>query len=205
MSPGKDDLGPLGGLLHFHHITFQPLMVVIGFVGDLFIGQQQSFRRPQVDEHIVAFDPLDGPGDDIIFPVGIPFIHHAPFRFPDPLDDHLLGILGGNPAKVLGGHFRFQDIPHLVVGIELLGIGQADFRSGIRDFFYNVLPGVHMDLPGLFMHGNSHILGRTVILLIRGDQGFLHCTVQYIGRNPLLLGQERNGFHEIRIHFKIPP
>ena len=62
-----------------------------------------------------------------------------------------------------------------------------------------------MDLPGFFMHGNPYILGRTVVFLVSGDQGFLHCTVQYVGRNAFLLGQERNGFHEIRIHFKIPP
>ena len=141
----------------------------------------------------------------VVFPVRIPFVHHPPFRFPDPLDDHLLGVLGGDPAEVLGGHFRFQDIPGLVVGIQLLGVFQADFRSGIRDFLHNVLPGIDMDLPGFFMHGNPYILGRTVVFLVSGNQGFLHCTVQYVGRNAFLLGQERNGFHEIRIHFKIPP
>ena len=127
MCPGNENLGALGRLAYFHHITLDTLADRIRFRRNLFGNGQDRFCFPQINIDIALFDTLDDPRDDVILTVGKFIVDDAPFGFTQPLDHDLFGCLGSDTAKILGRHIDIDDIACRIFRVQDLGHGQRNF------------------------------------------------------------------------------
>ena len=75
--------------------------------GDLLAGQQNSvcFADFQGDDTGAIVNTGNQCGENFFFPAGKLLVDEPFFCFPDPLDDDLLGGLGGDAAEILGFDF----------------------------------------------------------------------------------------------------
>ena len=92
----------LGGDVGDHGLD--PHAVVVALVVDL-LGARQQRLDPlaQLDQRVAVVGLLDDPGDQLADAVLVLLEHHLALGLADPLQDHLLGGLGGDPAEVVGG------------------------------------------------------------------------------------------------------
>ena len=128
MGPGDQYLGPSGGAAHIHHVDLDVHPLLHHLSGDLLPSHQQGFRGfgagadTQGDIAVSRIYPGDNTGEDLVL-FGIELvIYHAPLGLPQALDDHLLAVSGGNPAKL---HLIDWDIHHvadLILGGQGLGL-----------------------------------------------------------------------------------
>ena len=78
--------------------------MVVALVPDLLGARQQRLDAlAQLDQRVAVVGLLDDPGDQLADPVLVLLEHHLPLGLADPLQDHLLGGLGGDPAEVVRG------------------------------------------------------------------------------------------------------
>ncbi len=99
-----DDRRPFGRVGDVGDHRLDPHPVVVALVVDLLgLGQQRLDPLAQLDQRVALVGLLDDPGDQLADPVLVLVVHHLPLGLADPLQDHLLCGLGGDPAEVFGG------------------------------------------------------------------------------------------------------
>src|SRR6185503_3129548 len=81
---------------------------------------------------------LDDAGHDLGHAVDVLVVHHLPLRLADPLQDHLLRGLGGDPPEVVRGHVLALD---LVVG----NVGPVDVEVVVVDERVRALAVLRLD------------------------------------------------------------
>ena len=184
MRPRQHDLRSFGQFFHFDDICLDSFAITVRLATDLFGRRQYRFGFAEIDEYLPLFDPLNHTGHDVIFAIGILIKDQAAFRFANPLHDDLLGVLRGNPAKILRRDFLLNDIADLKGNIDRFGSIQRNFLFVIRDCFHDILAGKNLDCTCLPVHCHPHILGRAEIPLICRNQRCLNSFKQDLGRNP---------------------
>ena len=103
VGPADHDLGTLGGLADLDDVGLQAGPVLVALVGDLLGLGQQRLHLAQVEQGVAVVGLLDDAGDDVALPPGVLLVLHVPLDLADPLEDDLLGRLGGDPTEVVGG------------------------------------------------------------------------------------------------------
>ena len=114
--------GPCGPLLDRLHIAADALADLVFLGGHALAVGQQGFIFAQVHQHIRTVKAADGAADDVpdaVFELGE---NQLLFRPADVHHQRLLGILRGDPAESDRGHFHFQFLAHLRVGLDPAGI-----------------------------------------------------------------------------------
>ncbi len=112
-------LGAAGGPVHLDDDRANPLAVVVGLAGHLLVERQRRLDLAQVHSDDAAFVALavrlDDAGDDVALLAGVLPVVHLVGGLPQPLEDDLLGGLGGYAAEALGGVVPLGDDLVLVV------------------------------------------------------------------------------------------
>ena len=101
---GDDDRRAFGRVGDVGDDRLDPHPVVVALVVDLLgLGQQRLDPLAQLNQRVALVGLLDDAGDQLADPVLVLVVHHLPLGLADPLQNHLLGGLGGDPAEVFGG------------------------------------------------------------------------------------------------------
>ena len=206
---GDDDRGPFGRVGDVGDHGLDPHPVVVALVVDL-LGLRQQGLDPlaQLDQRVALVGLLDDSGDQLADAVLVLLEHHHPFGLADPLQDHLLRGLGGDPAEVVGGDVAGRDLilvggDHLRVelgvlelaelarlGVDLalllfLGFGrlgqQLLLQLGRKDQFEDP------EVAGLVVEVDAGVFGGAGGLLVGRQQGVREGVHQGVGSDPLLL------------------
>src|SRR5918992_1047520 len=100
----EDDLRPLRARPHLRDDRLDAASLLVALAVNLFGSRQERFNLAQVNEDVVAVAGLlDDARDDLRDAVDVLLVHHLALGLADPLQDHLLGGLGGDASEVLGG------------------------------------------------------------------------------------------------------
>ena len=196
--------------------------MVVALVVDLLgLGQQRLDPLAQLDQRVALVGLLDDPGDQLADAVLVLVEHHHPFGLADPLQDHLLGGLGGDPAEVFGGDVAGADLvlvggDHLRVELGLLGLSQLA-RFGV-DLALFLLLGLgrlgeqlllqlgrqdqfeDAEVAGLVVEVDPRVLGGAGGLLVGGEQRVRERVHQLVGGDPLLLLERLDGLDDLFGH-----
>ena len=177
MAAADHDLGSLGGLAHLDDVGLQPGPVLVALVGHLLRLRQQGLHLAQVEQGVAVVGLLDDTGDDVALPPRVLLVLEVPLHLADPLQDDLLGRLGGDPAEVVGRVVPLAG--DVAVLVELLA--------------------VDADLPRLGIDGDHGLLGRVGPALVGGHQGVGQGVEQCLHRDPLVTGDLTEGVEEFEI------
>ena len=149
MGAGNPDQRAAAHFVNLQHIHPEHVALVVGFAGNLLACLEHGVGGvvPLTDaqEHVAGggVDAQHGAGHQLLCLVGIAFVSHAPLGFPDALNDHLLGSLGGDAAEFLDVHRDVHRVAHLNVGVIVPGGIDGNFQSGIFHFLHGGLDDVH--------------------------------------------------------------
>ena len=167
MGPGDLDQGAPVVLADIQHIDPEQLALGIGFAGDLLVGSQNGVGHfvalAHPEDHIPAGgdDPGYGAGQELLGLAGVALIHGSALSLPNTLDDHLLGSLGGDAAKLGNVYGDAHRLAGLDIGVVSPG-------------------GIHGDLQGqvlqvVLLYGGLHQVHAQALLaqvyhnIVRGD------------------------------------
>ena len=103
VAAGDDDLGAAAGAPDLQDVGPHPLVDGVPLPRHLLAARQDRFRPPQVQAHVGRRDALDRPVDELALTLGEILEESFAFRLSDPLQDDLLGGLGGNAPEVSRG------------------------------------------------------------------------------------------------------
>ena len=113
-------------------------MVVALAVDLLGLRQQRLDALAQLHERVAGVRLLDDAGDQLADAVAVLLEHHVALGLADPLQDHLLGGLRGDPAEVVG-----RDVALLDLVLEL-GQARGSISGRLGD---DHLAGLGVDAP----------------------------------------------------------
>ena len=118
------------------------------------------------DEHITGggVNAQHGAGEQLLGLGGIGFVHDAPLGFPDALNDHLLGGLGGNSAEFGNVNRDGNGVAYIQAGVDPPGGIDVDFQRQIRQLIHHGLDLVHTQTFLAEVH--HHILSRNVPVIL---------------------------------------
>ena len=165
MRPGHQDLRPLGCILHFHYIQFDPLRRLEYFTLHLFIFCQHSIGFPEVDTDIFTDITLHDAGYDVFFFLKILIIHYLALFFPDFLQDQVLCILCGNTSKRFGFDRNLHHISQLIFAVDLFCLFQTDLFQLIFWLLYNCLFCQKLIIAGLPVHDQFNVVRLSEMIL----------------------------------------
>src|SRR6201996_8798940 len=178
--------------------------VVVALVVDLLgLRQQRLDPLAQLDQRVALVRLLDDPGDQLADAVLVLVVHHLPLGLADPLQDHLLGGLRGDPAEIFRGDVAGGDLvlvrgDHLRVELGVLRLFQfaglrVDFRfaflllGGFGEEFLLQLGGQDQfedqEVTGLVVEVDPRVFGRARGLLVGREEGVLERVHQLVGRD----------------------
>ena len=163
--PGYLHQGAPVALAHIQHIDLEDLALGIGLAGDLLPGTEHGLggiiALAHLQQHIAGgrHSAEHGSGHELLGLIGVTLIHHAPLGFPDALDDHLLGGLGGNAAELLVIHGDADLIARLGVCLVAAGSVNGDLQSQVLQLVLRH-SGLHqMDAQAVLVQIDDHIVG----------------------------------------------
>ena len=189
---GDDDARALAVGRDLGDDGLDPHPVVVALAVDLLrAGQQGLDAVAELDERVAVVGLLDDPGDQLADAVLELLEHHHPLGLADPLQDDLLGGLGGDPAEVLGGDVDRLDL--VLVGGEDLGVELGVLRllqgaGGGIDLGLLALDDLRQQLllqlggqdqledaevRGVAIEVDACVLGSAGLLLVCGEQRIL--------------------------------
>ena len=166
MGAGDVDQRAAAHLVDFQHVHPDHIALVVGFAGDLLAGLKHGVggivSLADAQEHVAGggVDAQHGAGHQLLCLVGIAFVSHAPLGFPDALNDHLLGGLGGDAAEFLDVHGDVHRVAHLNVGVIVPGGVDGDLQRGILHLLHGGLDDVHG--KSMLAQIDHHIVRRDV-------------------------------------------
>ena len=194
--------------------------LLVALAVDLLGARQQRLDLAEVDEHVVAVAGLlDDPGHDLGHAVDVLVVHHLALGLADPLQDHLLRGLRGDPAEVVRGdvlaldlvlgNLGPVDVEVLVVdqrvrALAVLGLERFELRErALARLFDQAL----LDVGGQLDRVDAEValvveLDRRVArgargLLVGGEERVLERADQSVAVDPLLLLDDANRFDDL--------
>src|SRR5437867_3986743 len=120
--------------MHFQQIELHALPRAIVLAAYLLGSGEDSLRLTQVYNHVLRFEPLDHPGDDVPFAVRELLEHHLSFSLAQPLQYHLLGRLRGDPPRLAGMDLLQHYVAHDDVGLDTTRLTERDLDLRVRHF-----------------------------------------------------------------------
>src|SRR5215217_3607521 len=173
VAPGHDDARPArrGRDLLDHRLD--ALGVVVALAVDLLrLRQQRLDALAQLNERVARVRLLDDARDQLPDAVLVLLEHHVALGLADPLEDHLLGRLRGDPAEVVRRHVALLDL--------VLELGEARLRD-LRRLGDDHLAGLGVDAP-LELAGRLLLgLVEQLVLELHGQDQLLHAVIAKVG------------------------
>jgi len=200
VSAGEDELRALQGAVHLQQVELLPLTGPVMLRPHLLRRRQDSLRLAEVDDDVLGVDPLDNAGHDVALAVGELLEHHLPLRLPQPLQDHLLGGLGGDAAGVGRVHLSGDDVVHGGVRLDLPGVREGDLGLGVFHLRDHCLLVEYAVFAGLPVYADDYVALEVAVLLVGGDEGGLHSIQDDLPRQVLLRSELRDRYHELALH-----
>ena len=216
-------LGPLvlDGDLGDHRLHAHAVVVALA-VDLLGLRQQRLDALAQLHERVARVGLLDDPGDHLADAVLVLLEHHVALGLADPLQDHLLRGLRGDPAEVGRRHVAARDLvlvlgQLLEVDLRLLGLAQLARLGVDRALLLDRLLDElllelrrqdqleHAEVRGVAVHVDARVLGRAGRLLVGGQQRVLEREHQLLRRDALLFLERLDGLDDLLAHYLPPP
>jgi len=135
--PGKKDLGPLGRFLNIENICADPLSLTVRFAGDLLPSVQYGLSPSHIDVQVTPLDSLHCSCDEFSFSVLILVVDVLSLRVSNPLNDDLLGSLGGDSSKIARIQLDPKAISDLCFLVQFPSLLEGDFILIIFHGFNN--------------------------------------------------------------------
>ena len=213
MGAGNDHLRAFDAPAHFHQIDLQPLAFPDGLVLHLLgrredgLGLFSSGAQLQDHRAVAGIDAGDGAVEDFVLFGGKLIGHHAPFGFPDALDDHLLCRLGGDTAEFAGVDVDADLVAHRGLGGILERFLQRDLGGRVEHFVHHGFDSVHGDGAGFRVDLHKYIIqsGALGVFfidgLVGGGQSLGDAVQHIIFLDALFLFQIGQGLHQFSVHF----
>jgi hypothetical protein len=154
----QQNLRPAQAALDLGHVRAHTLLRLVLLARNPLLAQQNALGPAKVDHQRGWGDAGDDAIDDLAFPLGKLAELKITLGLAQLLHDHLLGILGGNPAKVLGRHIDEDDIADFRLGLVFARLGQGDFRPVIHDAVDDFFLDENAHVARVNVHLGSHIL-----------------------------------------------
>ena len=170
MGPGHMDQGTPVGLMDFQDVDSDQVALGIFLPRNLLAGPEHRVRGvialTDADEHIAGtgINAQDSAGQQLLGLTGVGLIHHAPLGFPDALDDHLLGGLGGDAAKFGDVHRDVDGVSNLGVGVNAPGGVDVDFQGDVLQLLHGGLYLEHAQAGLIQVH--HHVVGGNVPVIL---------------------------------------
>ena len=170
MGPGDLNLRAPPRLMHLQHVDPDHFAGGVALAGDLLAAAQHRLggvaALSDLHEHVAGegIDPGHGSGQQLLRLVGVGFVHDAPLGFPDALNDHLLGGLGGDPAELGDVHGDIHRVAHLHVGVIAPGGVDLDLQRNILRLLHGGLDQVHGQ-PMLVKIHHHVVRGHVLVIL----------------------------------------
>src|SRR5579884_4005073 len=223
----EDHLRPLRARPDLGDHRLDPRALLVALAVDLLGARQERLDLAEVDEHVVAVARLlDDPRHHLADAVDVLLVHHLPLGLPDPLEDHLLRRLGGDPAEVLRRDVLAPDLvlrdlrpveDEVVVGeqgvvllarllldpLELLERALARLLEEALLELARQLDRVDAEVARL-VELDGGVAGRARRLLVGGEQRVLERGHERPGLDPLLALDLADGVDDLLCHLRFP-
>ena len=215
-------LGPLvlDGHLGDHGLHAHAVVVALA-VDLLGLRQQRLDALAQLHERVARVGLLDDPGDHLADAVLVLLEHHVALGLADPLEDHLLGGLRGDPAEVGRRDVAARDLVLVLgelLGVDLgllglahlarLGVDRALLLDRLLDELLLELGRQdqleHAEVRRVAIHVDARVLGGAGSLLVGGEQRVLERAHQLLRGDALLLLEGLDCLDDLLAHF-LPP
>ena len=157
MGSGNQDAGAFGRILYFHHIYLNALGGIEGLPFDHLILIEHGVHLAQVHTDILANIPLYNTGHHIFFLLVVLIVQGFSLFLPDFLQNHVLGILGGNTAELLGTDVHPHHIPQIIFGIFHAGVCKTDLSQIVLHLIHHCLFRVDFKLAGVRINVDHHV------------------------------------------------
>ena len=178
-------------------------MVVALAVDLLGLRQQRLDALAQLHERVARVRLLHDAGDQLADAVAVLLVHHVALGLADPLQDHLLGGLRGDPPEVAGRDVALVDLVAVLlelrrVDLRILGLAHlarlgVDRRALVDRLDDQVrLQALgddqldHAEVGGLAVDLDARVLRRAGLLLVGRQQRVLERDHQLLGFDALL-------------------
>ena len=177
VAAGNQDFRAFGPVPHIQHIDLDALPLLVALGRHLLLRGHNGLGPAQVQVHgAVGFHLFHHAGDDVAPVLEEFLVEEFPFRFPQALQDYLLGGLGGDAAGDIGNSpLRGHLIPNVGVFIDPARGLEGNFPAGVFDFGDDGFQGENAHIPGVGVEGYADVLagGRVILAESRG-QGHLN-------------------------------
>ena len=197
---GNEHLRAAAAAAHFHQIHLQHLPLVVFLAHHLLAQREHSVggvgAGAQTHGGVAGalVNAQHGAGEDLVL-LGVKLvIDHAVLGLPQPLNDDLLAVAGGDAAEVHVLHGEAHGVAHMVLGGDGLGLLGGDFGGGVLHLLHHGLLHKHLQVVLFLVHVHHHVFHVLVVALIGGGES-LHDLFQHkiLGDAPLLLQQLQSG------------
>ena len=149
----------------FYDIYLDTLVGHEGLALDLLVLCEVTIDLAEIYDDRTSGIPLDGTGHDLLLHGVVLLIENLAFLFTDLLYDHALCVLGRDTSEALGIHLHRNDGAQCVGRIDQSGIGERNLCVLIEDFLYDGLICDNGKITGVRIYADTHIVGRTEVVL----------------------------------------
>ncbi len=204
MGAGNDDLRAASFLAHFDDQGLHAIPAFVVLAGNLLFLGQNGLGPSEVDDPAALVAALDDAAADFAHAVLEFLVDEFLFGVAHPLDDHLLGGLGGDAAQI--GHLegKADFVVKLNGGIEFAGLFNGDFGIRVFDFLHHDLELVDLDFSGIVVVADLDVDVFAVFADDRGADGVLKGIDEHVAVEPLVLADLIDGFFQFQIHAAPP-
>ena len=203
MRPRKEYLRALVALSYFSDVDLESIVDLVMFSRHLFVRRKDAFRASHIYEEGFVADSLNGSRQDFALAGNEIIKDHSALCFSDSLENYLLCGLGRDSAEISRSNLIFHHIAHFVARVDFHGFLQSNLRKIIFKILvrHNIHSHVDINVSGLFVDVNTHILRCSVVFLVsrykRGFDGFQQNFFGYV----LFLFQILDSLYKFFIHF----
>ncbi len=154
------DYGAARALMYVHNIDLDVLATAQLFGGDLVLAHHQAFVlvvKHERDGARLGVDAAHLGGNHLAHLVRKIFVDRVAFRFADALEDHLLGRLGGNAAKVVRRIGHADDVAHARSRHEPAGVSLQNLGARVHDVVHDLAFGEDTHVAAYTVHFGADI------------------------------------------------
>ena len=148
IAPGDHDLGTLGEAVHLDDDRPHPIPHAVFLGAGLLVVREHGLGPADVQHDVAPFVAPHDSVDHLSDLARVLLEDVLPLRFPNFLENDLLGRLGGDTPQLQGRFGDLQVIPHFEAVVVLQGLGQSHLRLRLLDFLHDALDGKHFDGAG---------------------------------------------------------
>src|SRR5712691_921223 len=204
MRPRERDLRPLGAPAHLEHEGADAITGIEPLARDLFALGQDRLRLADLDDDVALLDPMHDTPQDLTI-LAVEFLEDAiALGVPHPLQDHLLGRLGGDAAKLLGRQLLLELVAELGLRVQRLGVGEAELQLAVGDLLDDLLATENLEGARLAIDLHADVLGGAQGLARRRQQSRLQRLEEGLLVDPLFASDLLDDDQQLSVHRSRP-